>query len=344
MFSVSDVRFEAQFVVRPLGPDVGLDGVQGERTPSVRENASEESSGSAGSLEVGGSRKRGFDQVGELDSGVEYVPKLGTESFSDCPHEDINETAGFRGASEEFVRENGNLVKQSDDDLPLGAGLDGNLTDPSNDLVSEDASKYSIEPVINITVGKYGKINSFSNPWKPQDVGKAHEFEHIIASAEAIKCLSRGFAVKKLQKQQKMGSLELDQFEEFEIKVPPGSALLFPAQKSVTIETVDFEVKNLIVLDGTWAKANRLYNENPWLRVLPCVTLDINKMSLFSEVRHQPKPGYLSTIESIVYALEALGERENLEGLHNLLNVFESMVEDQRRCKDERLKKISLKE
>lgn len=100
----------------------------------------------------------------------------------------------------------------------------------------------------------------------------------------------------------------------------------------------------MIVLDGTWAKANRLYNENPWLRVLPCVKLDINKMSLFSEVRQQPKPGYLSTIESIVYALEALGERENLEGLHNLLNVFESMVEDQRRCKNERLKKISLSE
>lgn len=202
MFSVCDVRFEAQFVVRPLGPDVGLDGVQAERTPSVRENASE-SSGCAGSFEVEGSRKRGFDQVGELDSGVGYVPKLGTESFSDCPQEDINETAGFKGGSEEFVGENGNLVKQSDDDLPFGAGLDGKLTDPSNDLVSEDASKYRIEPLINITVGKYGKINSFSNPCKLQDVGKAHEFDHIIASLEAIKCLSRGFAVKKLQKQKK---------------------------------------------------------------------------------------------------------------------------------------------
>ena len=342
MFSVSDVRFEAEFVVRPFGPDVGLDAVEGECTPSVWEKASE-SIGSVGSLEVGGSRMRGFDHVGELDSGVGF-PKLGTEPFSDCPQEDANETLGFKGGTRELDKKKDNLLQQSDDDMVWGAGLDGKLTDPGNDLVSDDENNWSIEPVINITVGKYGTINSFSNPWKLQNAGKAPKFDHIIASSEAIKCLSGGFTVKKLQKLQKCGSLELEQFEEFEIKIPPGSALLFPAQKSVSIEGVDFEVKNLIVLDGTWAKANRIYNENPWLRALPCVKLDINKMSLFSEVRHQPKPGYLSTIESIVYALEALGERENLEGLHNLLHVFESMVEDQRRCKDERLKKISLSE
>ncbi|KAM3222818.1 hypothetical protein T459_20781 [Capsicum annuum] len=80
-----------------------------------------------------------------------------------------------------------------------------------------------------------------------------------------------------------------------------------------------------------------MYNENPWLKMLPHVRLDVEKLSLYSEVRRQPKAGCLSTIESIVYALKAVGE-ENSKGLDHLLDVFESMVVDQRRCKDEGVK------
>jgi hypothetical protein len=47
----------------------------------------------------------------------------------------------------------------------------------------------------------------------------------------------------------------------------------------------------------------------------------------------------LSTIESIVYALEEIGDYP--EGLDNLLGVFESMVGDQRRFRNERLSKLS---
>jgi hypothetical protein len=36
-------------------------------------------------------------------------------------------------------------------------------------------------------------------------------------------------------------------------------------------------------------------------------------MSLYGEVRNQPKAGYLSTIESILFALKAIGE--NHKGL-----------------------------
>ncbi|GFZ04919.1 DTW domain-containing protein [Actinidia rufa] len=146
--------------------------------------------------------------------------------------------------------------------------------------------------------------------------------------------LSNGFVVKKWK------STERQEIEEFEIRVPSGSVLLFPSERSVGIEAIDFEVKNLIVLDGTWAKAKRVYSENPWLKLLPHVKLDLGKMSLYGEVRNQPRAGYLSTIESIVHALKAVGDET--DGLENLLEVFESMVGDQRRCKDERLSKIVL--
>ncbi|PHT43917.1 hypothetical protein CQW23_17942 [Capsicum baccatum] len=114
----------------------------------------------------------------------------------------------------------------------------------------------------------------------------------------------KAFLVKKIQRTLLDGSSEFQEVKEFEVSVPP---------------------------------AKRMYNENPWLKMLPHVRLDVEKLSLYSEVRRQPKAGYLSTIESIVYALKAVGE-ENSKGLDHLLDVFESMVVDQRRCKDEGVK------
>ncbi|XP_060190058.1 uncharacterized protein LOC132619112 [Lycium barbarum] len=183
-------------------------------------------------------------------------------------------------------------------------------------------SNFDSNAAVSFTIEKYGAICSFQN----------QDFSKLFGSSASIDDIRKGFLVKKLQRK------PLDQeLKEFEITVSPGSVLLFPSENSIGMEEIDFEVKNLIVLDGTWAKAKRMYNENPWLKMLPHVKLDVEKLSLYSEVRCQPKAGYLSTIESIVYALRGVGE-EDCEGLDNLLDVFESMVGDQRRCKDERLK------
>ncbi|KAG6634593.1 hypothetical protein CIPAW_12G128900 [Carya illinoinensis] len=197
-------------------------------------------------------------------------------------------------------------------------------------------------PVITATIGKYGVISSLCHNWMPQTHMQKPKFSKILASSAARDALGRGFSVKKLQKRQHSASMESEECEEFELEVPPGSVLLFPTVCAIGIDgldALDHDVKNLIVLDGTWAKAKRMYNENPWLELLPHLKLDLNKMSLYSEVRSQPKVGCLSTLESIVYTLKALGDTH--EGLDNLLDVFESMVEDQRRCKDERLSKVS---
>lgn len=107
--------------------------------------------------------------------------------------------------------------------------------------------------------------------------------------------------VRKLQtKKLSHGSEVFKDFEEFNLVVPPGSALLFPSANAVELAKLDYEIKQLIVLDGTWAKARRMYYENPWLKLLPQLKLDLRKESLYSDVRHQPKSGCLSTIESIV--------------------------------------------
>ncbi|KAK1325956.1 hypothetical protein QJS10_CPA01g00922 [Acorus calamus] len=151
-----------------------------------------------------------------------------------------------------------------------------------------------------------------------------------------IETISKGFVVKRSQKKPINGTIE-----EFELAIPPGTALLFPSDRAVEPHRVGFEseVRHLIVLDATWAKAKRMYHENPWLKLLPHLKLEPEGTSLYSEVRHQPKMGCLSTIESVVCALKALGD--DAEGLDGLLEVFESMVADQRRCKAEKLSGVA---
>ncbi|KAL6893479.1 hypothetical protein ACP4OV_007577 [Aristida adscensionis] len=148
--------------------------------------------------------------------------------------------------------------------------------------------------------------------------------------------VSDGFVVKKIQTKKSKHTGEVTEFEEFSITIPPKSALLFPCQRAISIDSSGCQVQHLIVLDGTWAKAQRMYHENPWLQLLPHVKLEADRVSLYSEVRHEPRPGCLSTIESIVVAMRKLGE--DSKGLDDLLDVFESMIADQRRCKDENWK------
>ncbi|KAL8033579.1 hypothetical protein ABFX02_13G168500 [Erythranthe guttata] len=196
-----------------------------------------------------------------------------------------------------------------------------------------------VGPNVNFTVGKYGAVRSFRNYEVPPEKWRETSFDDLFASNIGAVDTRRGFVVKKLQTKLLEESNEYKEIQEFEIAVPPGSVLLFPSERSIEAEAVDFEVKNLIVLDGTWAKARRMYNENPWLRLLPHIGLNVDKLSLYREVRNQPRAEYLSTIESIVYAMKAVGG--DSEGLDGLLDVFESMVGDQRRCMNERLSKIS---
>ncbi|MFS7963575.1 putative DTW domain-containing protein DTWD2/YfiP [Helianthus anomalus] len=190
----------------------------------------------------------------------------------------------------------------------------------------------------NLDMGHQDSLENHKKiqPLRPADISftvkrrgvSNQDFDELLVDQS---CLNNGFVVTKTQKE-----IDGNNIEEFKIVVPPGSMLLFPSEKSIGIEDVDFDVKNLIVLDGTWAKALRMYKENPWLRLLPHVKLEVDKLSLYGEVRRQPKARCLSSIESIVYALKAIGKDDH-EGLDSLLDVFESMVIDQRRCMNERL-------
>ncbi|KAK3424022.1 hypothetical protein EUGRSUZ_F00779 [Eucalyptus grandis] len=203
-------------------------------------------------------------------------------------------------------------------------------------VVSRGTSK----PVISFRMGKKGIIESTDHVWMSRIGHQGADFDAIFDCQSARDVLSNGFVVRKSQNLVSNLSLEPEEYEEFVLKVPRGSVLLFPTENALSIDELraaEFEVRNLIVLDGTWMKAKRMYSENPWLKLLPHLKLDLEVMSLYGEVRSQPKAGCLSTLESVIYTMKAVGG--SLEGLDQLLDVFESMVNDQRRCKDERLGK-----
>ncbi|KAL0729019.1 hypothetical protein Bca4012_025112 [Brassica carinata] len=259
------------------------------------------------------------------------IARLGLKNVTVTTVFDVHDEAEFlitvKGASLELV-DSSKLGCDSVDDLESDKKV--SLVDNESSKIGESLKLYqqlAEENLIRISMKKRGVISNVST-----SLMEDASFDGILASPAAMDVLAKGFVVTKFSEGK----------EEFELEVPPGTALLFPSEESVMINDLkerDLKARNLIVLDGTWSKARRMYLENPWLKLLCShVKLEIEGASLYREVRRQPREGCLSTIESIVYAMKEMGE--DTEGLDNMLDVFESMVGDQRRCKDENFVKI----
>ena len=108
----------------------------------------------------------------------------------------------------------------------------------------------------------------------------------------------------------------------------PGAALLYPGPDARDLAQLapDERPSQLVVLDGTWHHARRLFLDNPWLQSLPQVRLDPSAPSRY-RIRKQPAEHCVSTLESVVEALRLL--EPETEGLDGLIEVFDSMVDDQ---------------
>ncbi|HTA91130.1 MAG TPA: tRNA-uridine aminocarboxypropyltransferase [Polyangiaceae bacterium] len=106
---------------------------------------------------------------------------------------------------------------------------------------------------------------------------------------------------------------------------PP--VLLFPAPdaKDLAREPPPGPV-TLVVIDGTWWQASKLFKLNPFLWALPRYSLAPAKESRY-RIRREPAAHCLSTIEALAAALGVLEGRA--DGLPELLEPFEAMVETQ---------------
>ncbi|WP_286235492.1 tRNA-uridine aminocarboxypropyltransferase [Thalassotalea sediminis] len=93
------------------------------------------------------------------------------------------------------------------------------------------------------------------------------------------------------------------------------TALLYPSDKAVLANeltmisaqeaTTKVQIKRLILLDGTWKKAYRMYMSNPALHDLNHLTLP-DDIECMYEARSTKKKGALSTLEAACHALSQL--------------------------------------
>ena len=92
-----------------------------------------------------------------------------------------------------------------------------------------------------------------------------------------------------------------------EIVSTPGTALLFPGPGARAPQDLAGDPPAaLIVVDGTWLQAERMLRDNPEIAVLPRIALPPGCESGYGELRREPGPGCLSTIEAVALALGAM--------------------------------------
>ncbi|GAQ78470.1 hypothetical protein KFL_000130530 [Klebsormidium nitens] len=85
----------------------------------------------------------------------------------------------------------------------------------------------------------------------------------------------------------------------------------------------------LILIDGTWSKATRVYHEHGWLHSLPQYKLPLGKRtSRYRNLRKEPKKEYLSTLESGAWALQLI-EPALVDDIEGVLDSFGEMIKRQ---------------
>jgi DTW domain-containing protein len=109
-------------------------------------------------------------------------------------------------------------------------------------------------------------------------------------------------------------------------ELPKGTAVLFPGERAREVSEIPPPERpaHLLVLDGTWNHARRLWKANPWIAELPQVRLTPGEPSRY-RIRKEPHRHYLSTVEAVVAALRAL--EPDLLGLDGLLAAFDRMID-----------------
>jgi DTW domain-containing protein YfiP len=112
------------------------------------------------------------------------------------------------------------------------------------------------------------------------------------------------------------------------------TVILYPGDETVDLSKPEAAQKlgtkplQFIVIDGTWPCAKKMMKLTTKLHRLPRVSFDTLRISEF-QVKHQPMPGCLSTVESlhqVLLDLNKLGKESTQGSEENLMEVFRQTV------------------
>ncbi|MBA2403899.1 MAG: DTW domain-containing protein [Bdellovibrionales bacterium] len=115
------------------------------------------------------------------------------------------------------------------------------------------------------------------------------------------------------------------------------TVILYPGEVTVDLSKAESADKlgekplQFIVIDGTWPCAKKMMKLTTKLHHMPRVSFDTLRISEF-QVKHQPMPGCLSTVESIhqvLLDLNNLGKEKTQGSEENLMDVFRKTVQQQ---------------
>ena len=119
-----------------------------------------------------------------------------------------------------------------------------------------------------------------------------------------------------------------DEVLRHEVDVAADAAVLYPHKDAIDLATMprDQLPSTLVLLDGTWSHAKKLYQHNEWVQRLRHVRIEPPRPSNY-RIRKEPQEDFVSTVEALVYALSIL-EPENEEP-QSLLSAFDRMIDRQ---------------
>ena len=111
--------------------------------------------------------------------------------------------------------------------------------------------------------------------------------------------------------------------------------LLYPRAGAIDASEARLDCScTVVVIDGTWREAAKIIFRNEFLKKLPCLTFKREMQSNY-KIRKQPKPGCLSTLESLGALLkinaEVMGHDALLPAYDSLFAGFDRMVAQQLR-------------
>ena len=111
-----------------------------------------------------------------------------------------------------------------------------------------------------------------------------------------------------------------------EIIAAPGTTVLFPGEGALAPEALTHAPTCLLVIDGTWPQARKLFALNPALQALPRIGFVPRKPGNY-RIRREPADHCMATIEAVVEVL-ALLERDD-QKFAPLIRTFDQMIDRQ---------------
>ena len=111
------------------------------------------------------------------------------------------------------------------------------------------------------------------------------------------------------------------------------------AKKEGFKEAVGNRIPLIIILDATWFCAKKMIEHNPFLLDYPRLSFFGDYRSIFT-FKHEPRPEYISTIESCYYMIKELQTCDIADTSVDpepLMNVFKEMIKFQLTAENERI-------